>query len=108
MSRRGVGHSLGAAALMAALCVYGCSTTPAYRTAEERSGDEATAARVREALRQDPVLYDAHIAVTAEGGVVRLSGVLSEAEDIYEVRRIAKAVPGVTRVVSDLKLVDRR
>ncbi len=70
--------------------------------------DEALVTRVRDILRRDPVLYDAHVAVTAEGGVVRLFGVLSEADDFYEVRRIVGAVPGVRRVASDLQLVDRR
>jgi osmotically-inducible protein OsmY len=102
-------RSLGAAlALQATVSLYACSATPTYRPAAERLADEAIAAQVKEALRRDPVLYDAHIAVTAEGGVVRLSGVLSEADDLYEVPRIAKAVPGVTRVVSNLQLVDRR
>jgi osmotically-inducible protein OsmY len=106
---KAAGRSLGSAlTLQAILWMSACSTTPAYGSAEDRLADEALATRVQDALRRDPLLYDVHITVTAEAGVVRLSGVLSEADDIYEVRRIVKAVPGVTRVANDLRLVDRR
>jgi len=63
---------------------------------------------VSDALCRYPMVYDAHIGVTAEGGVVRLSGVLSEVGDSYEVHRVATAVSGVTRVVNNLQLVNRR
>ena len=95
-------------ALATALAVSACATTHVHRTPDELRSDEDLANRVRETLREDPLLYDAHVAVSAEGGVVRLTGVLSEADDFYEVRRVVRAIPGVTRVASDLQLVDRR
>ena len=103
------GRTVGLAlAVHGAFYLYACSATPAHRTLSEAMADEVLAAQVREALRRDPMLYDAHITVNAERGVVRLSGVLSEADDFYQVRRIANGVPGVTRVVNNLQLVDRR
>jgi osmotically-inducible protein OsmY len=109
MLRRATGRFLGLAlALQASLCVSACAATPGYRTPDERQADEALAIQVQDALRRAPLLYDVHITVTAVGGVVRLSGVLSEADDFYEVRRIASAVPGVRRVDANLQLVDRR
>lgn len=109
MTRSAAGRFAGVAlAVLAAALGSACATVPLSQTPEQLLADAATAARVQDALRRDPVLYDTHVDVAVVGGVVRLSGVLSEAEDFYEVRRVASIVPGVTRVVSNLQLVDRR
>ena len=54
-----------------------CATTAADGwMAVWRQEDAAIVARVSEALHRDPTLYEAHIGVTANGGVVRLSASL--------------------------------
>jgi osmotically-inducible protein OsmY len=85
-----------------------CTTAPATRSPAEVAADATIARQVKEALSSDPSIYDAHIEVTADRGVVRLYGVIAEAEDFAEARRVAKSVPGVRKVVSELRLVDRR
>jgi len=95
-------------ACQASLWLSACSTPPANRTAAEMAADDSIARQVKEELLRDPRIYDSHIEVTAERGVVRLHGVIAEAEDFAEARRVAKSVPGVKNVVSELHLVDRR
>lgn len=94
--------------LQALILVSACSTTPADLTKADKASDDAVAARVKVALLQDPYLYVEHINVIANRGVVRLSGVVAEAEDIGKAVHIAKSVAGVKSVINDMQLVDRR
>jgi len=94
------------------LCVVAyanaCTTAPSSRSDTQRQVDVELAARVKDALLHDPRIYDAHIDVTAYYRVVHLSGTVSEAEDFAEAKHVAKSVPGVKGVISELNLVDRR
>src|ERR1039457_4327246 len=98
----------GSVLLQVLLWTCACSTTPvSNRTEIERQADEALVARVREAFRND-LIYDDHIDVTADRGVVHLSGVVSYADNFSEIWRISRSVPGLKGWTSDLTLVDRR
>jgi len=109
MSLKTVGQTARVAVLLQAFFwISTCATEPAERTASEQATDDAVAARVKAALVRDPYLYVEHIDVTANRGVVRLSGVVAEADDLTNAVRVAKSVAGVKRVLNDLKLVDRR
>jgi osmotically-inducible protein OsmY len=88
----------------ATLSVGGCATQP-RRTPAERAADDATAARVEQALSGDPQIYARHIDVDAERGVVRLSGFVWSSEDFFEAKRVAATVPGVTGVISELEMM---
>jgi osmotically-inducible protein OsmY len=92
----------------ASLLLTACSTALATRTAAESAADDSIARQLKEALSRDQRIYDAHIEVTSDRGVVRLYGVIAEAEDFAEARRVAWSVPGVKKVISELRLVDRR
>ena len=93
------------AALAATLYLCACATTPRYRTAAERSADDAIAAGVEDSLLRDSRIYARHIDVIADRGVVRLSGLIWSVDDYRVARFDAQSVPGVTSVVSELELV---
>ena len=97
-----------ALACQGSLWLFACSTVPSSRTTAEVAADDSIAKQVKEALLRDPRIYDEHIEVTADRSVVRLYGVIAEAEDFAEATRVAKSVPGVKNVISELRLVDRR
>lgn len=92
---------VGLVAAIGMLC--DCAAT-ARRTVEERAADDALAARVEQVLLADSRIYARHIDVDARRGVIRLSGIVWTSDDLYEARRIAGTVPGVTRVVDQLEL----
>ena len=82
---------------------FGCAVGPAKSDAQ-RQADRETAGRVQAALDADKRLYARHIIVRADNGVVRLSGFVWETPDIFEAKRVAELVPGVSQVVNDLEL----
>jgi len=87
------------------LCVGACATPPPPRTAAERAADEVVATHVREALLRDPYLYAQHIDVDVDRGVVYLDGMIWRTDNFQDAKRIARTVPGVINVVTDLDLV---
>lgn len=78
----------------------GCSTAPP-RSAEEIRADEVTAEQVYTALNADPIYLFRHVDVRVDAGVTDLSGYVWSADAIYRAKQIARAVPGVTRVVTN-------
>lgn len=93
-----------AGALAAIVCAgFGCTAAP-VKSEAQRQADRETAGRVQAALDADKGLYARHIIVRADNGVVRLSGFVWETPDIYEAKRVAELVPGVSQVVNDLEL----
>ncbi len=83
--------------------VIACAMSP-HKSEAERQADQATAQRVESALAADKELFSRHITVAADGGVVRLTGYVWDPPDLVEAERIAKSVPGVTRVDNSLEL----
>lgn len=81
----------------------GCSALPAKSPAQV-AADAGAAARVYAALNNDPIYFFGHVDVTVEDGVARLSGVVWSADAVYQARKIARAVPGVTAVDDELEL----
>ena len=67
--------------------------------------DAAVKSQVILALNEDRYASDAHVTVTAHDGVVVLEGFVTDEWDLQALRRAAKRVPGVTRVVNKLDLV---
>lgn len=86
------------------LCGLIACATVSYKSDAERQADQATAQRVESALAADNELFSRHIIVAADGGVVRLTGYVWDPPDLVEAERIAKSVPGVTRVDNSLEL----
>lgn len=91
------------AVLGVALLPAACSSPPT-RSPSQVTADNATAARVYAALNDDPVYFFAHIDVTVDNGVARLSGFVWTADAQYEAQRVARGVPGVVAVADELEL----
>jgi hypothetical protein len=67
--------------------------------------DEVVKTRVETALHDDPYFFDGHVTVTVKNGVVHLQGIVFDAADMQDVRRIVrKNVSGVRRVVNELEI----
>jgi cytidylate kinase len=65
----------------------------------------AVAAHVRSALRQDPRTNSLRVSITADNGIVTLSGLVDNGRDPKDVGDVATLVPGVTDVVNQLRRV---
>ena len=97
---------LRAAAMLAAALGPVACTTPDTRTAQERVGDRVIVAKVESALRADPYLDTDHVTVSARQGVVRLSGLIGDDDDLRMVLRITAGVQGVRQVDDQLEIID--
>ena len=82
---------------------FACAAAPP-RTASELQANREISDRVESALNADKFLFTRHISVRVDSGVVYLEGYVWRPTDIYEAKRIAKRVPGVTVVVDKLEL----
>ena len=80
-----------------------CAADPPKTTNELQANTEI-ADRVESALNADKFLFTRHISVRVDSGVVYLEGYVWRPTDIYEAKRVAKRVPGVTVVVDELEL----
>lgn len=89
----------GIAAALAAACASSPPRSPAQVQA-----DEATANRIYAALDHDPVYYFRDVDVGVNDGVARLSGYVWTTSALYRAQRIARSVPGVTKVKDELQL----
>jgi BON domain len=67
--------------------------------------DEQLAQDVKTALRSNPIVDDNHVTITVKNGVVTMQGFVQDAWDLMALRRVAKKVPGVKRIVNDVELV---
>jgi osmotically-inducible protein OsmY len=85
-------------------CLAACSTTPP-RSPAERQADATLGAAVEAALEADPQLFARHIDVSVDRGKVFLGGYVWSSEDFYRAPLIARSVPGVTKVVSNMELL---
>jgi osmotically-inducible protein OsmY len=84
--------------------ICACSTAPP-KTEAERAADEATAERVEAALEADPIIYARHIDVKVDRGVVHLDGFVWSSQDFLLAKNDAAAVPGVTKVITQMELM---
>jgi osmotically-inducible protein OsmY len=91
------------AVLAATVLAVACSSTPP-RSPAQTGADEAVANRVYSALNADPTYFYRHVDVRVDNGIVDLRGYVWNAEAIYRARQIARDVPGVRQVVTNLEL----
>ena len=92
----------GASAAVITLAIACSSAT--VRSPEQERADAATAKRLHAALADDPVYFFQHVDVSVHDGVARLSGLVFTPDALFQAERIARAVPGVTRVDDYLDL----
>jgi len=86
-----------------AILIASCSTAPPKSPQQERA-DAATAARVDAALAANPIYYFRDVDVSVDRGVALLSGYVWTTDALYHAEQIARRVPGVTRVRSQMEL----
>jgi osmotically-inducible protein OsmY len=65
--------------------------------------DEAIAAKVETALKQNPYIFSDHVTVTAKNGVVTVAGVVNDVNDLLAILRVARRAAGKGRVVNEIE-----
>lgn len=92
---------------LATLFITGASanepTPPPQASMTEQSDDSAITANVQAALAADPAFGSADISIETAQGVVRLSGYVSNADDIQKAAALATGVTDVKSVKNELK-----
>jgi hypothetical protein len=71
-------------------------------TAKKVIPDEEVTAQVETALRSDPYVLADHVTITTKNGVVTLHGLAMNYWDVQQMKRIAKKMLGVRKVVNNL------
>ncbi len=91
--------------LACSACLVSCGTPPVKTQAEIEANHRLEEA-VRAQLNKAPYIYVPHINIKADGGVVRLSDVVTDEYEMNETLRITRKVPGVTKVINEM-VIDR-
>jgi len=68
-----------------------------------KRSDEATAAKVEAALKQNPYIFSDHVTVTAKNGVVTVGGIVNDLNDLLAILRVARRAAGKGRVVNEIE-----
>lgn len=87
----------------ASLLLISCSTAPP-KSSQQQHADAMTAERIQAALDDNPVYYFRDVEVSVDRGVVVLGGYVWTTDALYHARQIARRVPGVTQVRSEMEL----
>jgi osmotically-inducible protein OsmY len=83
--------------------IAACSTAPPKSPEQERA-DAATAERIEAALEANPIYYLRDVDVSVDNGVALLRGYVWTTDALYHAQMIARRVPGVTQVRSEMEL----
>jgi hypothetical protein len=68
-----------------------------------KRSDEAMAAKVEAALKQNPYIFSDHVTVTAKNGVVTVGGLVNDLNDLLAILRVARRAAGKGRVVNQIE-----
>jgi osmotically-inducible protein OsmY len=68
-----------------------------------KRSDEAVAAKVEAALKQNPYIFSDHITVTAKNGVIIVGGIVNDLNDLLAILRVARRAAGKGRVVNEIE-----
>jgi len=74
---------------------------------ESALADEALANTVYSQLNADPMYYFRHVDVRVDNGVAHLSGYVWSTDAIYQARKIAMKIPGITGVSTNQLQLER-
>jgi hyperosmotically inducible periplasmic protein len=92
-------------ALLFAVSLGGCVSTPPYDQSNARAIDDATiTANVKAALVQDPATRSRNISVNTLNGTVELSGFVDSGGERHEAERVAASIAGVRLVQNQLQI----
>jgi osmotically-inducible protein OsmY len=83
------------------------ASSPAAGSGKATPADKKLARDVRKALSKAPNFNVSNVFVKARGGVVTLSGSVSDGPQMQQATEVAKGVPGVTSVSNHLTLYTR-
>lgn len=97
-----------AVAVATVLALVGCASSPAPEKVGEYAEDALVTARVKTALRNDPMLDATAINVETYDGVVQLSGFVGAPADRPRAAEVARGVSGVKAVGNALRLNGNR
>jgi hyperosmotically inducible periplasmic protein len=89
------------AALLASITLVGCESN-ANQRAQEAIDDASISAAVQAKLTADRASNFSRVSVNSTRGVVRLSGVVTSAEQRKRAEELSRQVRGVTRVTNSL------
>lgn len=67
-----------------------------------RESDEEVTRQVESALHDDPYIFDAHVTVATNNGVVTLSGIALDYRDVFLMKSLVRKMTGVKKVVNDI------
>lgn len=93
-----------AVAVATVVALVGCASSPAPENVGEYAEDATVTARVKTALRNDPMLDATAINVETYDGVVQLSGFVGAPADRPRAAEVARGVSGVKAVDNALRL----
>ena len=105
-----------AAVIAVIALMVSCASAPPSATAQPAGAsmrsdlgatDEVLANTVYSELNADPIYYYRHVDVKVDNGVAHLSGYVWSTDAIYQARRIAMNVPGVTAVRTNQLQLER-
>ena len=80
------------------------SSTIATTTSPDADSNAALARQIHAALRANPYLYDEHIDVSVQNGVVMLRGLVFSDWDLLTAMRIARNAAGDRLVIDNLSI----
>ncbi len=102
--------------MVAATFTVACSSAPPRPSvsaaaqsirADTGATDEILASTVYAQLNQDPTYYFRHVDVMVDDGVAHLSGYVWSTDALYQARKIALKVPGITAVATNQLQLER-
>ncbi len=89
--------------LACSACLVSCGTPPA-RTQAQIDANHHLQDEIRMRLNKAPRIYVPHINISADDGVVKFSGIVTDEYEMNETLRIARKVPGVTKVINEMEI----
>lgn len=102
----GFAASAGAQTLVAAAVTPSQSMEGSAAQGAHSTTDQELRARVQAALHAEPYLYDRHIRVSVDNGVVALHGLVFSAEDLQDAIRTADKAAQGKPVVDNLSIYE--
>jgi osmotically-inducible protein OsmY len=100
----GFAASAGAQTLVASAVNLHQSTEASATQDANSTSDQELKARVQTALNSEPYLYDRHIRVSVDNGVVALHGLVFSAWDLEDAMRVANQAVHGKPVVDNLSI----
>jgi osmotically-inducible protein OsmY len=93
--------------ILVMLTLIGCAATSSRESTGESVDDAAITAKVKSSFEADPLVSTSAIDVATIGGVVHLSGTVSNERERYRAIQLTQGVAGVKEIVVRNLIVQR-